>query len=135
MSQPALTITHLFFVAAGSAAGGAARFALTLAAQPDTVAFPVGTLLVNVIGCLILGGLLQVLGARPSYQLQLLLATGFCGGFTTFSTFSYESIRLMQTGLWNRAAGYIAVSLVLGLLAIWVGMAMAQFAVGAPSTN
>jgi CrcB protein len=131
--QPALTASHLVFVAAGSAIGGAARFALTLAAQPDTVAFPVGTLLVNALGCLMLGGLLQLLGARPSYQLQLLLATGFCGGFTTFSTFSYESIRLMQTGLWNRAAGYIVISLVLGLLAVWAGMAMARAALGAPS--
>jgi CrcB protein len=133
VAQPALTVPHLLLVAAGSAVGGAARFALTLAAQPESVAFPVGTLLVNVLGCLVLGGLLQLLGSRPSYALQLLLATGFCGGFTTFSTFGYESIRLMQTGMSNRAAAYVAISVVLGLAAIWVGMAMARLAVGAPS--
>ena len=81
------------------------------------------TFLVNVIGCFLIGMLLGFSG-KLSRDLLLLLTTGFCGGFTTFSTFSYESLQLIQKGELKTAAVYITLSLVTGLLftfsGIWV---------------
>ena len=122
MSQPLFTPAHFLAVAVGSAFGGAARFALTAAVGARAgVAFPVGTLTVNILGCFALGVLMQWTVGRADLT-QLLLTTGFCGGFTTFSTFSYEAIRLAQEGLWSRASAYVALSVGAGLAALWVGM-------------
>jgi CrcB protein len=130
MSQPQITPLYLVTVALGSAVGGAARFALTIVTQSRTdAAFPVGTFVVNILGCLALGALVQLTAGRSTVT-QLLLTTGFCGGFTTFSTFSYESIALIQNGLWARAGAYVAGSVVLGLAAFWCGMAATRAMAG-----
>jgi CrcB protein len=115
----------VWYVALGSAVGGAARFALTaLVQQRAATTFPVGTLVVNITGSLVLGFVLRYALDSPtiSAEVRALLTTGFCGGYTTFSTFSYESIALMEDGDYRRAAVYIAASVAVSLAATFVGI-------------
>jgi fluoride exporter len=86
--------------------------------------FPFGTLLVNVAGCFIIGLIFGVAerGQVLSPEWRLLLATGFCGGFTTFSTFAAENIGLLKNGQFLWFLLYTAGSLILGVLATWLGM-------------
>lgn len=118
---------HPIYVAVGGALGTLARFGLgTLAAREDSV-LPWPTLIVNVIGSYALGFLLS-LPAEGELQalLRLGLGVGFCGAFTTFSTFSHESLRLLQQGHTARAAMYIVASVLLSLTAIATGMLSAR---------
>jgi fluoride exporter len=89
--------------------------------------FPWGTFAVNVTGCLILGLLTGAVaeGAAGSH-LQLLLGTGLCGALTTYSTFSYETLRLSETGARFYAAANVAAGVVAGLGAAFAGVALAQ---------
>lgn len=123
----------VWYVAIGSAIGGVARFLLgTLVQERAGGTFPTGTLLVNVTGSLLLGFFLRyALGsAAVSPETRALLTTGFCGGYTTFSTFSYETIALLEEGQHQRAALYIALSVVLSLAACLVGVIMAREMLG-----
>jgi fluoride exporter len=98
----------------------------TVQARHDTV-FPWGTFAVNVAGCLILGTLTGAATAgAASPQLQLLLGTGLCGALTTYSTFSYETLRLAEEGSGFFAAANVVASVVAGLGAAFTGMALAQ---------
>lgn len=119
----------VWFVAAGSALGGVARFLLgTVIQQRAGGTFPSGTLIVNITGSLLLGFLLRyALGsAAVSPETRALLTTGFCGGYTTFSTFSYETIALLEEGQHQRALLYIALSVVLSLAACLAGVVLAR---------
>lgn len=109
----------LLLVMAGAAAGAPSRWLLDRWVQTrhDSV-FPWGTFTINVAGSLLLGVLL---GMRVPSELVLLLGTGFCGGFTTFSTFGYETVRLAQDGSGAQALRNVAASLTLGLLAAFAG--------------
>jgi CrcB protein len=93
-------------------------------AQP----FPLGTLLVNVLGCLLIGLFYASAerGTIASSEIRLLLTTGFCGGFTTFSTFSYETLTLLENGQYTLVALYVAGSVLLGLLATFAGVALVR---------
>ncbi len=117
-------------VAGGSAAGGLARWLLGLAAVAlFGTGFPWGTLLINLTGCLFLGWLWAVLGGRvpPSGDDQrLLFAVGFCGAYTTFSTFSLEADALLKRGSGLLGWVYIAASVILGLLAVRLGIWLGQ---------
>jgi len=89
---------------------------------------PYGTLSVNVLGCLIIGvvyGLFER-GNILSPEWRIFLATGICGGFTTFSTFSYENLQLLRDGEFVYASAYILLSVVLGLLATYGGFLMTK---------
>ena len=115
----------VWYVALGSAVGGASRFALSaFLQQRAATAFPIGTLVVNVTGSLALGFILRYTldSQATSPEVRALLTAGFCGGYTTFSTFSYETIRLVQSGDYRRAGVYVALSVVLALAATFVGM-------------
>lgn len=89
---------------------------------------PWGTLAVNVAGCFVIGLLygLAAGGTQMSAQTRALLTTGFCGGLTTFSTFSNETLGLLQGGHTLAGAGYAALSLALGVGAAWLGHAVAR---------
>jgi len=117
----------VWYVAVGSAVGGASRFALSSFIQQRAGTFPVGTLIVNITGSLILGFLMRyALGSTSvSAETRALLTTGFCGGYTTFSTFSYETIKLIEDGDYGQASGYVIASVVLSLVAMFVGIALA----------
>ncbi|HXY29572.1 MAG TPA: fluoride efflux transporter CrcB [Gemmatimonadaceae bacterium] len=119
----------LWFIAAGSAVGGVTRYLLgTLVQQRAGLAFPLGTLIINITGSLILGFVLRYALATPaiSAEVRALLTTGFCGGYTTFSTFSYETIALMEEGQHLRASVYVLLSVVLGLAATFLGIVGAR---------
>lgn len=116
-------------VTIGGGAGAAMRYIMAgLVQQWTSDEFPYGTLVVNILGSLLLGFIVQIAESKtgPGPWLRLLLTVGLCGGFTTFSTFSLESFRLLQDGSYLLAAGNIAGSLVLCLVGIWAGMVLAR---------
>ena len=107
----------------GGGIGSMFRFSLTRLFPYDEGTFPYATLLANIISSFILGILLGwIIKNGMSVQYRLLLITGFCGGFSTFSTFSGEGLYLLQKGQWGLAAGYIIVSIILGLAAVLIGL-------------
>ncbi|WP_405898637.1 fluoride efflux transporter CrcB [Streptomyces sp. NBC_00727] len=114
-------------VIAGAAVGAPLRYLTDRAVQSrhDTV-FPWGTFTVNMAGCLILGLLTGAVAAgAASSHLQLLLGTGLCGALTTYSTFSYETLRLAEDGAGSYAAANVVASVVLGLGAAFAGVELA----------
>lgn len=115
-------------VVLGGMTGAVLRYLTDRAVQArhDTV-FPWGTFAANATGCLILGVLAGAgaAGAAPE-QVQLLLGTGLCGALTTYSTFSYETLRLIETGARFLAAANIIVSITAGLGALMLGLALAE---------
>ncbi|HEX7536412.1 MAG TPA: fluoride efflux transporter CrcB [Dermatophilaceae bacterium] len=118
----------LFLVITGAAIGAPLRYLSDRAVQSrhDTV-FPWGTFTVNVLGSLILGlitGAVTAGGASP--RLQLALGTGFCGALTTYSTFSYETLRLLEGDARFFAAANVVASIVAGLGAAFLGVAISQ---------
>jgi CrcB protein len=116
-------------IAFGAAVGGVSRYYLSTSLQQRLgVAFPWGTLVVNVTGSLLLGFLIRYALATPavSVELRALLTTGFCGGYTTFSTFSYETVALIEEGQYERAGAYVLGSVILSLLATLCGFIVAR---------
>lgn len=113
----------LLLVGAGSFLGGAARYWISQWMQQRfTYSFPYGTFTINIIGCLAIGLILGwVEKGNLSLDWKFFLATGICGGFTTFSAFSWEILTLMKQGQTPQALLYIGVSVILGLLATWLG--------------
>jgi len=89
-----------------------------------TVGAPLGTLAVNVLGSLVIGVLFIWLGARESWQLFLM--TGVLGGFTTFSAFSLDTLKLIEGGQTLQALAYVAGSVALSLAAVTLGAALAR---------
>lgn len=121
---------NLMLVALGSAAGGVARWLVGGALQrrlmpaEGTFPFPVGTLFVNVTGSFVLGALMMYLvrqGDRGD-AMRLLVAVGFCGGYTTFSTFSMETVVLIEEGAFRLAALNVVTSVALAIAATFGGM-------------
>jgi CrcB protein len=90
--------------------------------------FPLGTLLINIAGCFVLGLLATLATDRGvlSASLRMFLFIGVLGGFTTFSSFGYETMTLWQDGLWWPALLNVAASVILGLGAVWAGHAVAR---------
>jgi CrcB protein len=116
-------------VAIGAALGGVARYYLASAIQQRVgPTFPWATLVINVRGGLLLGVLLRYALATPSVSadLRALLTTGFCGGYTTFSTYSYETATLLEDGQYGRAGTYALASVVLALVATFAGFVLAR---------
>ncbi len=120
-----------FWVAFGGALGSMLRFWITgTVAEFTGLRFPWGTLLINVLGSLIIGlvaGLTLVperLGWHP--DMRIFLMTGFCGGFTTFSAFSLQTIELLQSGEAAAASAYIVASVILCVAAAWAGLLLGR---------
>lgn len=111
-------------VALGSAIGGASRLLLGAAVQQRFgPAFPAGTLVINITGSLLLGFLMRFAMATPaiSPEMRGFLTTGLCGGYTTFSTFTFETVALINDGEMGRASAYVAASVALSLLGVYLG--------------
>ena len=126
----ARSVDLLLAVAAGSAAGGVARYLLSESLQARAgTAFPLGTLLVNLTGCLALGFIAHVVLSTGEFSptTRALLTTGFCGGFTTFSAFAYETVSLMEEGSWLRASMNVGMSVGIGLVGIFAGAMAAKW--------
>jgi CrcB protein len=119
-----------FWIAIGSAAGGIARFWCSgVVARAFGETFPWGTLIVNVSGSLLIGIIAALMGPDGrifvSSTIRLALMAGFCGGYTTFSSFSLQTLSLAQDGEWWLAGANIALSVVACLVAVWAGYALA----------
>jgi CrcB protein len=112
-------LLNLLFVAAGSAVGGVARYLIGLGLEGRSGWMPLGTLVVNVLGGLLIGIVVAVVPATD--RTRLLLATGFCGGFTTFSAFSRETLELVRRDAIGAALANIALNVVLSIGACWLG--------------
>ncbi|MEU1286555.1 fluoride efflux transporter CrcB [Kitasatospora sp. NPDC005856] len=115
-------------VVAGAVVGAPLRYLTDRAVQSrhDSV-FPWGTFTVNVAGCLILGLVTGAVAAgAASSEVQLLLGTGLCGALTTYSTFSYETLRLAETGAGRYALANAAGSVAAGLAAVYAGAELAS---------
>ena len=116
-------VRNTMIIGCGSFLGGAARYLISIAMRAASKGFPWGTLLVNLIGCLLIG-LLWGFFSRTSSESgswSLFLTVGLCGGFTTFSTFSKEALIMLQAGqIWG-FAGYIALSVVTGIALVALG--------------
>lgn len=121
-------IKAIFLVGIGGAAGSILRYLTNLwVARSFLHIFPLATLLVNVIGCLLIGLLVGLFDRQQvsSRELQYLFITGFCGGFTTFSAFSLENVLLLQSHA-SLALFYIAASILLGIGAVWFGLYLSR---------
>ena len=120
-------------VAAGGAVGATARYVLGGAVQRAAgIPFPLGTLVVNVLGCLCIGALTAVAerGAGLSTEARLFLIVGILGGFTTFSAYGVETYGLLRNGAVGAALANALGSVVLGLGAVWAGHTVARALLG-----
>jgi CrcB protein len=114
-------------IALGGAAGTLLRWWIGTLMPATDHAFPLGTLLVNVSGSFALGFLARsLLATSVPPELRLALTVGVCGGFTTFSTFALESVRLLEAGHVARASAYVTASVVLSLAATAAGLSLAR---------
>ncbi|HYR09437.1 MAG TPA: fluoride efflux transporter CrcB [Longimicrobium sp.] len=111
------------YVALGGAAGSLLRYAAGQALGPPRPgAFPWHTFAVNVAGSLLLGLVVALVPRDDAHHLRALLAVGFCGGLTTFSTFGYETVSLLQARAYGVALAYAGGSFLVALLAVFIGM-------------
>lgn len=125
-------LINVGYVAVGAALGGVLRYLATVLIQHRAgPGFPVATMVVNISGSLLLGFLMAYLAetafVRPEFR--LLLTSGFCGGYTTFSTFSYETFALLRDGEYDRAGVYIVLSVGISLVGVFAGFAAARGAI------
>ncbi|TKD15874.1 fluoride efflux transporter CrcB [Rhodobacter capsulatus] len=120
-------IQTLLFVALGGAIGSVARYLVNIT-LPRLFGhgFPYATMTVNVVGSFLMGGLVVVLAMKGGTRFAPFLMTGILGGFTTFSAFSLDAAKLWQAGEVTTAAGYVIGTVVLGLAALFAGMAFAR---------
>lgn len=117
-------IKALLIVGTGSFVGGAFRYALSVFMKHLCgQGFPWGTLAVNLVGSLVFGMVFALFGkhSATAHPVCLLLTTGLCGGFTTFSTFAHESVQMLQSGHLGAFAAYVSASIVIGLTMVAVG--------------
>ena len=118
-------VRSLILIGIGSCIGGISRYLTQQYVQkyyPSSI--PLGTLSVNIIGCFLIG-IIYALADRGnilSPAMRLFLATGFCGGYTTFSSFAYENISLMREGDFFYTGLYIMLSMVIGFAAVYLGI-------------
>lgn len=114
----------ILLVGLGGGVGSIARYLISQAIESRVLtSFPYGTFAVNVIGCFIIG-IIYALSTRGAVvpEWRILLATGFCGGFTTFSSFSYETLTLIQEGQVFNPLLYLGTSVLFGLFAAYLGI-------------
>lgn len=121
-----LNLKALLYVFLGGGVGSVLRYWLSLLSTRffSVGVFPIGTLLINILGSFLIGYFSGCF-VREDY-LKYLLITGFCGGFTTFSAFSMENVTLWQSGQIGMALLYVATSVLLGILSVFVGIYLSK---------
>lgn len=118
-------LKQILLVGVGGGIGSVFRFLTSvMAAKYGLNGFPLGTFIANVLGCLVLGICVGVFGKNPSENenLRLLFVTGFCGGYTTFSTFASENIQMLQQQNYLTLVIYTISSLLFGFLSVAIGL-------------
>jgi len=133
-----LIMTYVW-IAIGSALGGMARHWCTLVATTLFGAtFPWGTLFINILGSFVIGLFFALTAPDGRFDVpldaKLFVMTGICGGYTTFSAFSLQTLSLFQDSAWLRGGAYIAASVALCLIAVWAGYALAT-AINGPAAE
>lgn len=123
-------LKDLLFVALGGGIGSALRY-LTSRVVVKLVSgnlIFLGTFTANIIGSLLIGLLSgwMLINQPDNQTFRLLFIVGFCGGYTTFSTFAFENMRLIELNQWGLLTAYVLASVVLGVLAVWVGVRLAR---------
>ncbi len=126
-------MTKFLLIFIGSGAGGVLRYALAGWTQRlANGSFPIGTLIVNITGCLLIGFLSAAFSGRllvrEEYRVAVLI--GLLGGYTTFSTFGLETFALLNDGQWWRATANVTASVILGLAGVWSGYRLAEHWLG-----
>ena len=122
-------IKNILLVGLGGATGSVLRFLCQKwISSISSLSFPLGTFLVNIVGCFLIGLLFSFSAKYESfnYNTQLLLMTGLCGGFTTFSAFTLEGMGLLKEDKTGLFLLYIGGSVIVGLLATWLGIRIAK---------
>lgn len=115
-----MTLKDFLLVGVGGALGSILRYACSVFIK--TNGFPYPTLFVNITGSFLIGMLFVLIEKNPGFiQWKSLTTIGFCGGFTTFSAFSAESLELLKQGQYFLLATYILLSFALGIMAVWAG--------------
>ena len=127
-----MAVTRLLWVVVAGGVGSGARYLVGLwAADRLGLSFPYGTLIVNLSGCLLIGAVWQAAAAQSwNPDVRIAVITGFLGGFTTYSAFNHETLQLMQSGAAAAAVVNIAVTLIGGLAAGWLGLVVARQLMG-----
>lgn len=119
-------LKEMLYVGLGGGTGSILRFLTSkiVAKYAHDYFLFLGTFAANIIGCFLIGVLSGwMLANQPDNQpFRLLFIVGFCGGYTTFSTFAFENLRLLELGQWTLLTGYTLCSVVLGIAAVWIGM-------------
>jgi fluoride exporter len=122
-------IKHILLVGLGGFAGSVARYYVSrLNSHIEFLSIPIGTLVVNVAGSLLIGFLIGIAEKSPvmNVELRMLLMVGLCGGFTTFSTFTGENLMLMRSGQFLPMLLYTGLSVLLGFLAVYAGFVVTK---------
>lgn len=120
------SFAHLLWVGGGGAVGSMARYAVWAFVAPRSGGFPWATFAVNVSGSFLLGLLAGALAGRLDPIVRFAVFFGLLGGYTTFSTFSVDSVELARVGEWVPAASNVIVSVLLGLAAAWIGIGIGE---------
>ena len=123
-----MSFQPIALVALGGALGAVARF-LVGNAFTRFASWPVGTFVINVTGCFAIGFFLTFMAQRfPSGHegWRFFFPVGFVGAYTTFSTYEYETLRLVQQGAWGRALSYVLASTIAGYAAVWLAWWLAR---------
>lgn len=126
-----MSVAGVLWVAVGGALGSVARYWLAYAVAALTgPAFPWGTLLINIVGSFVIGWFATLSSATGPLdvppEVRLFVLVGVCGGFTTFSSFSLQTLELMQAGEVVRAGAYVVGSVTLCLLGVWAGVSLGR---------
>ncbi len=121
---------NIFLVGLGGFIGSSLRYSISLFLERfPIINFPFATFSVNIIGSFIIGFIMsmQSMQNSPNQSVKLLFAVGFCGGFTTFSSFALENVKLLQEKQYEQALLYISASLIIGILSVFAGIFIAKF--------
>ena len=116
-------LKNTLFIGCGSFIGGAARYLISVAMKTISKGFPWGTLVVNLVGCLVIGLLWGFFSKNSgeSSSWALFMTVGICGGFTTFSTFSKEALMMLQAGNFISLLAYVTISVIAGIALVAAG--------------